>query len=253
MYFLETLQVRAPCHGSVLYSFLILMQCCFNFLWIFLNIEKNISIFFFFQYFKFSSRFHAISNIKKKMWCKKKKKIREGVWIFFFFLENQFFLISRFMLFSTLKKYWKVPLHLLVKWCPFHLLVKWCPFHLLVKWEVVSPNSREKKSGGGGGGVWIFFFRKPILSYFTFYAIFNIKKKNIKYWKVPLHLLVKWEVISPNSREGQLGSISIILYSPCSDFVSQMWGGGNVFLTFYAISNISRKNNLGIQKQWFLI
>ena len=30
---------------------------------------------------------------------------------------------------------------------------------------------------------------------------------------------------------------------PCSDFVSQMWGGGgcNVFLTFYAISNISRK------------
>ena len=32
---------------------------------------------------------------------------------------------------------------------------------------------------------------------------------------------------------------------PCSDFVSQMWGWGgggcNVFLTFYAISNISRK------------
>ena len=38
----------------------------------------------------------------------------------FFFVEKQFFLISRFMLFSTLKKY--------------------C--HLLVKWEVVSPNSR---------------------------------------------------------------------------------------------------------------
>ena len=36
---------------------------------------------------------------------------------------------------------------------------------------------------------------------------------------------------------------------PCSDFVSQMWGGlggggCNVFLTFYAISNISRKKNL---------
>ena len=30
---------------------------------------------------------------------------------------------------------------------------------------------------------------------------------------MPLHLLVKWEVVSPNSREGQLGSISIILYS----------------------------------------
>ena len=35
---------------------------------------------------------------------------------------------------------------------------------------------------------------------------------------------------------------------PCSDFVSQMWGGlgggCNVFLTFYAISNISRQKIL---------
>ena len=30
--------------------------------------------------------------------------------------------------------------------------------------------------GGGGGGVWIFFVDKTILSDFTFYAIFNIKK-----------------------------------------------------------------------------
>ena len=33
-----------------------------------------------------------------------------------------------------------------------------------------------KKNSGGGGGV-DFFFRKTILSHFTFYAIFNIKKK----------------------------------------------------------------------------
>ena len=32
-----------------------------------------------------------------------------------------------------------------------------------------------------------------------FYAIFNIKK-NWKYWKVPFTLLVKLEVVSPNSR-----------------------------------------------------
>ena len=40
---------------------------------------------------------------------------------------------------------------------------------------------------------------------------------------------------------------------PCSDFVSQMWGGGgcNVFLTFYAISNISRITNLGRQNNYF--
>ena len=34
---------------------------------------------------------------------------------------------------------------------------------------------------------------------------------------------------------------------PCYDFVSQSWWGGcNVFLTFYAISNISRTNHLRI-------
>ena len=64
---------------------------------------------------------------------------------------------------------------------------------------------------------------------------------------MPLHLLVKWEVVSPNSRWGQLESISIISSIPlfwfCISNVGVVWGGGgcNVFLTFYAISNISRK------------
>ena len=72
---------------------------------------------------------------------------------------------------------------------------------------------------------------------------------------MPLHLLVKWEVVSPNSREGQLQSISIIfiilvviLYFKCGGGGG---GGCNVFLTFYAISNISRKKNLGIQNNYF--
>ena len=78
----------------------------------FLNIEQNKICF---QYFIFSS-FYAISN--------NKKKIRGGGGGG---LEKHFFFISRFMLFSTLNfvlKFWKVPLH------------------LLVKWEVVSPNDR---------------------------------------------------------------------------------------------------------------
>ena len=52
---------------------------------------------------------------------------------------------SRFMLFPALKK-------------------NWC---------------KKKIPGGGGGGGWVlnFFFRETILSHFTFYAIFNIKKK----------------------------------------------------------------------------
>ena len=85
-----------------------------------LNIEFK---FFFFSIFQVFFAFHAISNIKKKIGVKKKNP---GGGCGFFFLEKQFFLISRFMLFSTLKRnYSKVPLH------------------LLVKWEVVSPNSRE--------------------------------------------------------------------------------------------------------------
>ena len=71
----------------------------------------------------FSSRFMLFPTLKKKNGVK--KIIPGGGGGVDFFLEKQFFLISRFMLFSTLKKYWKVPLH------------------LLVKWEVVSPNSRE--------------------------------------------------------------------------------------------------------------
>ena len=72
---------------------------------------------------------------------------------------------------------------------------------------------------------------------------------------MPLHLLVKWEVVSPNSRWGQLESISIISSIPlfwfCISNVGVFGGGCNVFLTFYAISNISRKKYLGIQTNYF--
>ena len=52
---------------------------------------------------------------------------------------------------------------------------------------------------------------------------------------MPLSLLVKWEVVTPNRRLGQWESISnIILYSlVLIDFLSQMWGwfggGGGCF------------------------
>ena len=77
-------------------------------------------------------------------------------------------------------------------------------------------------SGAIRPGGLLFFFWKTILSDFTFYAIFNIKK----YWKVPLHLLVKWAVVSPNSREGQLESISIISSMPLFWFCISNGGGG---------------------------
>ena len=64
----------------------------------FLNIEKNKILRIFSSKFHVFFTFHAISNIKKK------NAGGGGGGVDFFFLEKQFFLISRFMLFSTLKK-----------------------------------------------------------------------------------------------------------------------------------------------------
>ena len=113
------------------------------------------------------------------------------------------------------------------------------------------PTLKKKIPGGGGCG--FFFFRKNILSDFTFYAIFNIKKI---YWKVPLHLLVKWEVVSPNSREGQLASISIISSIPlfwfCISNVGVVWGEGVMFFShFMLFPTFLKNNNLGIQNNYF--
>ena len=148
----------------------------FEFFMNFLNIEKKIIWRFIFSIFHVFFAFHDISNIKKKNCCK--KKISGGGGVDFFFLEKQFFLISRFMLFSTLQK--------------------------------------------------------------------NIKKYPFTYW-----LNGRWFLQIVERPSWNLYPLYPLF--PCSDFVSQLGGGGcNVFLTFYAISNISRKTILGIQTNYFL-
>ena len=92
-----------------------------------------------------------------------------------------------------------------------------------------------QNSGGGGGGFLstLFFFEKCPFTYWLNGRLFlQIVERD------------SWNLYT--------------LYPlfPCSDFVSQMWGvvwggGRNVFLTFYAISNIYRKKNLGIQNNYF--
>ena len=77
-------------------------------------------------------------------------------------------------------------------------------------------------------------FLKTILSHFIsrfmlFSTLKNIEKCPFTYWL--------------NGRCGNLYPIYPLF--PCSDFLSQMGGGGGVFLAFYAISNISRKHNSG--------
>ena len=69
----------------------------FEFFMNFLNIDKIKILRFFFQYFMFSSRVMLFPILKKNIWC---KKIPGGGGGVNFFLEKQFFLISRFMLFS---------------------------------------------------------------------------------------------------------------------------------------------------------
>ena len=127
---------------------------------------------------------------------------------------------SRFMVFPTLKKKKK----------------NWC-----------------KKKIRGGGGV---FFRKTILSHFTFYAIFNIKKNNIEKCPFTYWLNGRWFLQVVDGYSWNLYPLYPLF--PCSDFVSQMWGGlgggggCNVFLTFYAISNIFEKKSWNTN-QLFLI
>ena len=72
----------------------------FEFFMNFLIIEKNKILRFFFNISSFLRVSCYFQHLK--IWCKKIPG-GGGVWNFFF-LEKQFFLISRFMLFSTLKK-----------------------------------------------------------------------------------------------------------------------------------------------------
>ena len=69
----------------------------FDFFMNFLNIEKNIYIFIFSIFQVFFSRFMLFSTLKKNLLYKKKNSGGGGGWIF---LEKQFFLISRYILFK---------------------------------------------------------------------------------------------------------------------------------------------------------
>ena len=87
-----------------------------------------------------------------------------------------------------------------------------------------------------------------------FYVVFNIKKNRNPFCKSvrasrPSRLVYwlngRWFLQIPVVDRDSWNLYPLYPLFPCSDFVSQMlgvWGGGcNVFLTFNAISNISRK------------
>ena len=80
-----------------------------------------------------------------------------------------------------------------------------------------------------------FFCRKTILSHFTFYAIFNIKK-NIEKCPFTYWLNGRWLLQIVERDSWNLYPLYPLF--PCSDFVSQIWGwfggggGCNVFSHF---------------------
>ena len=82
-----------------------------------------------------------------------------------------------------------------------------------------------------------FFLRKTIRSHFTFCAIFNIKK-NIEKCPFTYWLNGRWFLQIVDYIIIILYSLVLILYLKCG---GGLGAGCNVFLTFYAISNISRK------------
>ena len=101
---------------------------------------------------------------------------------------------------------------------------------------------------------YIFFFRKTILSHFTFYAIFNIKKNNIEKCPFTYWLNGRWflQIV-----DGDIWNLyPLYPLFPCSDFVSQMWGGlggGGVLMFFSHFMQFPTflKKNIGIQTNYF--
>ena len=76
------------------------------------------------------------------------------------------------------------------------------------------------------------------------FMLFPTLKKNIKKYPFTYWLNGRWFLLIVERDSWNLYPLYPLF--PRSDFVSQMWGwfgggGCNVFLTFYAISNISRK------------
>ena len=96
-----------------------------------------------------------------------------------------------------------------------------------------------------GGGVEFFFLEKQLFLISRFMLFSTFKKIETPRLSITFSLLVKWEVVSLVVDRDSWNLYPLYPLFPCSDIVSQMWGwfgggGCNVFLKFYAISNISR-------------
>ena len=99
------------------------------------------------------------------------------------------------------------------------------------------------KKFAGGGGV-EFFFRKQL-----FLPSFRPSVRP----SITFSLLVKWEVVSPNtgSRQGQLESISIISSIPLFWICISNVEGGVMFFSHFMLFPTFLETKLGIQNNYF--
>ena len=203
MYFLETLQVRAPCcHAGVLYSF-----------WYWWNVVC-----------------YAISNIQNKFGVQKN-------------FGGQFFLISRTQVMGVCCIVFDIDgMNFLNKYFFFFKNFVFsisCFLRVSCYFPTSKTNLVYKKNLGGGGQ---FFLISRFMLFSTLQKI--LKSAPFTYW-----LNGRWflQIVDGDSWN---------LYSyppfPCSDFVSQMWGGGgcNVFSHFMLFPKFLEKTNLGIQNNY---
>ena len=88
--------------------------------------------------------------------------------------------------------------------------------------------------------MWIFFFRKTILSHISRFMLFStFKKKNIKKYPFTYWLNGRWFLQLVEKDSWNLYPLYPLF--PCSDFVSQMWGwfggwgGGVMFFSHFML------------------
>ena len=116
------------------------------------------------------------------------------------------------------------------------------------------------KKNPGGVDFFYYFFLEKLLSHFTFYGIFNIKK-NIEKFPFTYWLNGRWFLQIVERDSWNLYPLYPLF--PCSDLVSQMWvwfvggggGGGGVmfFFSHFMLFPTFLEKKSGNTKQLFLI
>ena len=141
------------------------------------------------------------------------------------------------MLFEFFMNFLNIEKNKILRFC-FAIFHVFFAFHAISNIKKKKNWCKKKNPGGGGAPCGFFLFRKTILSHFTFYAIFNIKK-NIEKCPFTYWFNGRWFLQIVERDSWNLYPLYPLF--PCSDFVSQMWGwfggggGGVMFFSHFML------------------